>query len=62
MSEIVKVIYHGVYKYTLELQRCNKAACAKCPHGPYWYVTIPTPKGRQIRRYVGKKLPREVKA
>ena len=33
--------------------RCGKEACAKCPHGPYWYAFW-SEDGRRRSRYVGK--------
>ena len=36
--------------------RCGKAACSRCPHGPYWYAFWR--EGARVRsRYVGKELP-----
>lgn len=40
--------------FVLEMRRCGRD-CAKCPHGPYWYMLLPG--GR--RAYVGKELTRE---
>lgn len=33
--------------------KCGKAACNRCPHGPYWYAYW-TENGRRRTRYVGK--------
>jgi hypothetical protein len=33
--------------------RCGKAACTRCPHGPYWYAYW-WEDGRRRSRYVGK--------
>lgn len=43
-------------RYQLEEQRCGKANCSRCPHGPYWRAYWWDGK-RQLSKYVGKKLP-----
>lgn len=48
--------------YELEWTWCNKKACKRCPHGPYWYSYKSEFKGngkrvRVVKSYVGKKLP-----
>ena len=50
------------YTYELRMVGCGKANCAKCPHGPYWYVTIKLRNGRSVKRYVGKETPAAVLA
>jgi hypothetical protein len=54
----------GQKTYRRELVRCGKKGC-KCAegrlHGPYWYAYW-TEGGRTRSQYVGKKLPRGVKA
>jgi hypothetical protein len=50
--------------YRLERVRCGNKRC-KChsgnPHGPYWYAYW-MEGGRTRSQYIGKKLPRGVKA
>ena len=38
--------------------RCGKAACTRCPHGPYWYAYW-TENGRRRSRYIGRLLEEE---
>ncbi len=33
--------------------KCGKAACTKCPHGPYWYAYW-WEEGKRRSRYLGK--------
>jgi hypothetical protein len=47
--------------YRQQQVRCGKEGCTRCPHGPYWYAFW-REGGRSRSRYVGKKLPAEVKA
>jgi hypothetical protein len=47
--------------YELEKVRCGKPACKSCPHGPYWYAYRTTNKGKVVKRYIGKKLPPEIR-
>jgi hypothetical protein len=43
-------------RYQLEEQRCGRANCGRCPHGPYWRAYWWD--GKKWRgKYVGKKLP-----
>ena len=35
--------------------KCGKAACTRCPHGPYWYAYW-TEDGRRRSRYIGRLL------
>lgn len=35
--------------------KCGKAACTRCPHGPYWYAYW-TENGRRRTRYIGRLL------
>lgn len=42
--------------YRLELVRCGKPACKRCPHGPYWY-SYSNAACFLKKRYVGKRLP-----
>lgn len=37
----------------LEEVRCGKAACTRCPHGPYWYAYW-REGGRLRKRYLGR--------
>ena len=48
--------------YEQKMITCGKANCGKCPHGPYWYVTIALRNGKQIKRYLGKDTPAAVLA
>lgn len=54
----------GHKTYRRELVRCGKKGC-KCAdgqlHGPYWYAYW-VENGRLKSQYIGKKLPRGVKA
>jgi hypothetical protein len=47
--------------YRLEMVKCGKKHCGKCPHGPYWYEYD---HGRIYtrKRYVGKELPEHIRA
>jgi hypothetical protein len=48
----------GNVTYQLELVRCGKRTCRRCPHGPYWYAyfwNYTTGRTRSI--YVGKVPP-----
>ncbi len=36
-----------------QMVRCGKAACTRCPHGPYWYAYW-REDGRRRSRYLGK--------
>ena len=36
-----------------QLVKCGKAACTRCPHGPYWYAYW-REDGRRRSRYLGK--------
>ena len=38
--------------------KCGKAACTRCPHGPYWYAYW-TENGRRRSRYIGRLLEEE---
>lgn len=38
--------------YRLEEVKCGKAACTRCPHGPYWYAYW-REEGRLKSRYLG---------
>ena len=42
--------------YVLEMIRCGKPGCRKCPHGPYWYAYWKW-AGRTKKKYIGKVLP-----
>lgn len=44
--------------YRQEQVRCGKAACTRCPHGPYWYAFWKE-GGRTRKRYIGRHLPGE---
>lgn len=50
------------YTYELRMITCGKANCGKCPHGPYWYVTIALRNGRTVKRYLGKETPAAILA
>ena len=38
-----------------QMVRCGKAACTRCPHGPYWYAYW-TENGKRRSRYIGRLL------
>lgn len=41
--------------YRYEVVKCGKAACKRCPHGPYWYRYTRDSKGGRLRKtYVGR--------
>jgi hypothetical protein len=45
----------GKVTYRLQSVNCGKPACARCPHGPYWYAYWR--EGGKVRsRYIGRKL------
>lgn len=44
--------------YRQQTVKCGKEACARCPHGPYWYAYW-REDGKQKSRYVGKTKPAE---
>jgi len=50
----------GGYEYQLRGVICGKPTCTKCPHGPYWYLTMKLRTGRRITKYLGKNLPEGV--
>jgi hypothetical protein len=52
--------YRGSSRYDLKMVCCGKPNCGRCPHGPYWYVTIQLRSGKAVRRYLGKERPAEV--
>jgi len=48
--------------YRLELVKCGKPTCHRCPngpaHGPYWYrYTYDASRKRQRKTYIGKQRP-----
>ncbi len=47
-------------QYRQKFVRCNKDACATCPHGPYWYAHWHE-DGRKRSRYIGSELPGQVR-
>lgn len=47
--------FRGV-RYEARWVNCNKKACERCPHGPYWYAIISLFGQRPVVRYVGKQL------
>jgi len=52
---------HGLpasLSYRQEHVNCGKAACTRCPHGPYWYAYWKE-DGRTRKRYIGRHLPGE---
>ena len=51
--EVVEQKQVGSISYQLELVKCGKATCTKCPHGPYWYGYYRRGK-RMVSKYVGK--------
>lgn len=53
--QIVQRFQSGIYRYSQEKIICGKAACTKCPHGPYWYVRWRV-RDRIMTRYIGKEL------
>jgi hypothetical protein len=46
--------------YELQLIKCGKATCKRCPHGPYWYAFWQI-HGRTRSRYIGQLLPEDIK-
>lgn len=46
-------------RYVQKRVRCGKA-CARCPHGPYWYATW-REDGRSRSLYLGRELPADVR-
>jgi hypothetical protein len=58
--DVLEDIHIGAYRYVLKSQKCNKKACGKCPHGPYWYLYIKLAGGREVKRYLGKAIPEPV--
>lgn len=56
----IKKFTVGGFDYELNEVRCGKANCTKCPHGPYWYMTMNLRDGRKVKKYVGKELPEGV--
>jgi hypothetical protein len=54
---VKEVAWHKHKNMALRLVKlpCNKDNCAKCPHGPYWYLVTWHGK-RATQRYIGKKL------
>jgi hypothetical protein len=59
-SRVTESFTVGGYEYELTLVSCGKAACKKCPHGPYWYVKIHLRTGKTPKKYLGKHLPQGV--
>lgn len=47
-------------RYRQKFVRCNKDACARCPHGPYWYAHWHQ-GGRKRSQYIGSELPAQVR-
>jgi len=41
------------FKLRRQNVRCGKAACSRCPHGPYWYAYW-WEDGRRRSKYLGK--------
>lgn len=50
-SGAVQTAKRGGRVFVLEPRNCGKPTCAKCPHGPYWYLI----RGHR-KVYVGRKL------
>jgi hypothetical protein len=46
----------GKVTFRQESVRCGRAACTRCPHGPYWYAYW-RESGKLRSRYIGKQLP-----
>jgi hypothetical protein len=59
-SEVVESHQVGACRYDLKLVACGKPTCHKCPHGPYWYLTVKLRHGQSRLRYLGKVRPAEV--
>jgi len=38
--------------------KCGNSTCAKCPHGPYWYV-FHRVGSKIVNCYIGKRWPEE---
>lgn len=47
----------GSISYQRQYRRCNRAACHRCPHGPYWYAYWRDAAGQKQCRYIGRYLP-----
>lgn len=59
-GQVVESRQVGNVTYQLELVRCGKASCRKCPHGPYWYAYFWNENTRRTKSvYVGKVPPWE---
>ncbi len=54
-SQGVPLPADGMPRVTLRQQhvKCGKAACTRCPHGPYWYAYW-REDGKRRSRYVGR--------
>lgn len=59
-SNVVKKFIVGGYEYALKNIVCGKDNCSRCPHGPYWYVTMHLRNGKKVQKYIGKSLPEGV--
>lgn len=62
MGKKLVVESHVIGNSTYELRRvvCSKKNCARCPHGPYWYMVLRLRSGKQIQKYIGKVRPLDV--
>jgi len=57
---IVKSFHLAGIHYRMEVVKCGKANCGKCPHGPYWFAY--SRRAAFLKKtYVGKWLPEEVR-
>lgn len=59
-QNVLKSFRVGGYEYRLKETNCGKANCAKCPHGPYWYMHMKLRTGKTVIKYVGKTLPQGI--
>jgi hypothetical protein len=57
-----QAFYVNSLHYRLEMVRCGRPACRRCPHGPYWYCYDHRTGCQLKKRYVGKHLPAEILA
>jgi hypothetical protein len=51
IEELAARIPHGA-NLRFQKRRCGKAACRRCPHGPYWYAAAKI-RGRMVSFYIG---------
>lgn len=59
-TNAVKSFQVGGYEYVLKNITCGKQNCNRCPHGPYWYLSMKLRTGKKVVKYLGKTLPEGV--